>query len=150
MTLIDLDYSHLQISLDNVECWGFRELIQFVHGDGNVGARCLENLLVVAHVECIGQVMANIMLVTRACVSRILFGILQVDSLNPSVDISFLSSDPLLIGLPVTRGLIVANGKYGTSKARWKSRKLLPIWMNEGAGIASPMSFGSSILFLGL
>jgi hypothetical protein len=35
----------------------------------------LENLLVVAHVECVGQIMADIALATRACVSRILFGI---------------------------------------------------------------------------
>jgi hypothetical protein len=46
-----------------------------------------------------------------------------------------------LIGLPVARGLIVANGKNGTSEAGWKGWELLPIWINEGAGIASPMRF---------
>jgi hypothetical protein len=32
-------------------------------------------LLVVAHVECVGQVTADITLAIHACVSRILFGI---------------------------------------------------------------------------
>jgi hypothetical protein len=65
--------------------------------------------------------MADIALATRACISRIPFGILQVDSPSPMVDVSFLPSDPLLIGLPVTRGLIIANGEYDASEARWKS-----------------------------
>jgi hypothetical protein len=44
-----------------------------------------------------------------------------------------------LIGLPVTRGLIIANGEDSASEARWKSQEILPIWINEGAGIVSPM-----------
>jgi hypothetical protein len=47
-----------------------------------------------------------------------------------------------LIGLPVTNGLIVANGEDGASKTGWKSWELLPIWINEGAGIVSPVRFG--------
>jgi hypothetical protein len=121
---------------------GFRELIQFIHGDGNVGARCLEHLLVVAHAECIGQITADITLATRAYVSHILFGILQVDSPSSTVGVSFLLNDPLLIGLPIARGLIVANGKDGASEAGWKGQELLPIWINEGEGIAGPMRFG--------
>jgi hypothetical protein len=39
-----------------------------------------------------------------------------------------------LIGLPVARGLIIANGQDGASEARWKGQELLPIWINEGAG----------------
>jgi hypothetical protein len=48
MPLVDLDCGRLQISLDSVKCWGFWKLVEFVHGDSNVGARCLENLLVIA------------------------------------------------------------------------------------------------------
>jgi hypothetical protein len=62
-------------AFDNVKCRGFRELVQFVHGNGNVGARCLEHLLVVAHVESVGQITADIMLATHACVSHIFFSI---------------------------------------------------------------------------
>jgi hypothetical protein len=47
-----------------------------------------------------------------------------------------------LIGFPVARGLIVTNGEDGTSKAGWKGWELLPIWIDEGAGIVSPMRFG--------
>jgi hypothetical protein len=45
-----------------------------------------------------------------------------------------------LIGL--TRGFIVANGEDGASEVEWKGWELLPIWINEGAGITSPMRFG--------
>jgi hypothetical protein len=48
----------------------------FIHGEDNVGARRHENLSVVAHVKCVGQIAADIALATCACVSRILFGIL--------------------------------------------------------------------------
>jgi hypothetical protein len=98
--------------------------------------------LVVAHVKCVSQIAADIALVTCACISRILFGILQVDSPSPTVDVSFLSSGPLLNGLPVARWLIVANGEDGAFEDEWKSQELLPLWINEGAGIASPMRFG--------
>jgi hypothetical protein len=47
-----------------------------------------------------------------------------------------------LIGLPVSRGLIVANGEDNASKTGWKNWELLPVWINEGAGIVSPMRFG--------
>jgi hypothetical protein len=40
------------------------------------------------------------------------------------------------------RGLIIANGEDDAFEAGWKSRELLPIWINEGVGIASPMRFG--------
>jgi hypothetical protein len=86
--LVDLDCDHLQISLDNVKCRGFRELVEFVHGNSNVGARCLEHLLVVAHVESVGHVAVDIALATRACVSRIFFSILQVDSTSPMIGVS--------------------------------------------------------------
>jgi hypothetical protein len=104
-------------------------------------------LLVVAHVECVGQITADITLATHACVSRILFSILQVVSLSPAVGVSFLPSDPLLIGLPIARGLIVANGEDNASETRWKSQELLPIWINEGVGIVSTMRFGRSSTF---
>jgi hypothetical protein len=52
-----------------------------------------------------------------------------------------------LIGLPVARGLIIANGQDGASEARWKGQELLPIWINEGAGIASPMRFAGPSTF---
>jgi hypothetical protein len=58
------------------------------------------------------------------------------------ISLSFLPSDPLLIGLPVARGIIVANGEDGASKTGWKSWELLPIWINEGVGIVSPVRFG--------
>jgi hypothetical protein len=90
-------------------------------GDGNVGTRRLENLLIVAHVKCVGQITVDIALAIRVYVSRILFGILQVDSPSPTVGVSFLPSDPLLIGLPVARGLIVANGEDSASETGWKS-----------------------------
>jgi hypothetical protein len=118
--LVDLDCGRLQISLDSVKCWGFWKLVEFVHGDNNVGARCLENLLVVAQVKSISQIMADITLATRSCVSRIFFSILQVDSPSPMIGISFLPSNPFLIGLPVARGLVVANGEDGSSESRWK------------------------------
>jgi hypothetical protein len=51
------------------------------------------------------------------------------------IGISFLPSNPFLIGLPVVRGLVIANGEDGASEAGWKGWKLLPIWINEGAGI---------------
>jgi hypothetical protein len=101
MPLVDLDCGCLQISLDNVECRGFRELVQFIRGDGNVAARRLEHLLVVAHVESVGQITTDIVLATRACISRIFFGILQVDPPSPMIGVSFLLSNPLLISLPI-------------------------------------------------
>jgi hypothetical protein len=105
-------------------------------------------LLVVAHVESIGQIAVDIMLATHTCISRVFFSVLQVDYPSPMISVSFLPSKPLLIGLPVTRGLIVANGKDGASEARGKSWELLPIWINEGAGITSPMRFGRPGTFL--
>jgi hypothetical protein len=63
------------------------------------------------------------------------------------IGVSFLSSDPLLIGLPVVRGLIVANGEDNAFETGWKSQELLPIWINEGAGIVSPVRFGRSGTF---
>jgi hypothetical protein len=51
--LVDLDCGCLQISLDSIKCRRFRELVEFVHGNSDVGAWCLENLLVVAYVESI-------------------------------------------------------------------------------------------------
>jgi hypothetical protein len=80
MPLVDLDYGCLQISLDSIKCQGFRELIEFIHDNSNVGTRCLEHLLVVAHVESVGQITADIALATCSCVSRIFFSILQVNS----------------------------------------------------------------------
>jgi hypothetical protein len=118
--LVDLDCSRLQISLDSFKCRGFRELVEFVHGNNNVGARCLEHLLVVTHVESVSQITADIALATHDCVSRIFFSVLQVDSLSPTIGISFLPSNPLLIGLPVVRGLIVAYDKDSISEAGWK------------------------------
>jgi hypothetical protein len=63
----------------------------------------------------------DVVLATHACVSHILFGILQVHSLSPTVGVSFLLSGPLLSGLLVARGLIVANGEDSASEAGWKS-----------------------------
>jgi hypothetical protein len=74
--LIDLDYGRLQISLDSIKCWRFRELVESVHGNDNVGARCLEHLLVVTHVESVSQIVVDIALATYACVSHIFFNIL--------------------------------------------------------------------------
>jgi hypothetical protein len=71
--------------------------------------------------------MANIMLATRGCVSRIFFSIFQVDSPCPTIGVSFLPSNPLLIGLPVARGIVVANGEDNAFETGWKSRELLPI-----------------------
>jgi hypothetical protein len=90
--LVDLDCGRLQISLDSVKCRGFRELVEFIHGNSNVGARCLEHLLVVAHVESVGQITTDIVLATRACVSRIFFSVLQVDSPSPTVTSQMLKS----------------------------------------------------------
>jgi hypothetical protein len=118
--LVDLDCGRLQISLDSVKCRGFRELVEFIHGNSNVGAWCLEHLLVVAHVESISQIAADIALATRGCVSRIFFSVLQVNSPSPTIGVSFLPSNPLLIGLPIARGVIVANGADGAFEARWK------------------------------
>jgi hypothetical protein len=68
MPLIDLDCGCLQISLDNVKHRGFWELVEFVHGNDNVGARCLKNLLVVTHVESVSQIAADITLATHGCI----------------------------------------------------------------------------------
>jgi hypothetical protein len=46
-----------------------------------------------------------------------------------------------LIGLLVARGLVVANGEDGAFETGWKGWKLLPIWIDEGVGIASPVRF---------
>jgi hypothetical protein len=73
--------------------------------------------------------MVDVALATRGCISCILFGILQVHSLSLAVGVSFLPSNPLLIGLLVVRGLIVANGEDSASEAEWKSREILPIWI---------------------
>jgi hypothetical protein len=87
--------------------------------------------------------MTNIVLATRAGVSRIFFGILQVNSLNPMVDVSFLPSYPLLISLPIVKGLVVANGKDDTSETRWESQKnSYPYGSMRGAGIVSPVRLG--------
>jgi hypothetical protein len=74
--LVDLDCGRLQVSLDSVKRRGFWELVEFVHGDGNVGTRCLENLLVVAHIESVSQIAADITLATRGYISCILFSVL--------------------------------------------------------------------------
>jgi hypothetical protein len=63
------------------------------------------------------------------------------------VGVSFLPSDPLLIGLPVARGLIIANGEDSAFETRWKSQELLPIWINEGMGIVSSVRSGRSSTF---
>jgi putative SOS response-associated peptidase YedK len=47
-----------------------------------------------------------------------------------------------LNGFPVARGLVVTNSEDGTSKARRKGWKLLPIWIDEGVGIASSVRIG--------
>jgi hypothetical protein len=52
--LIDLDRGNLLISRDGVKCRGLGELCELVHGDSNVGAWSLVDLLVAAHVESIG------------------------------------------------------------------------------------------------
>jgi hypothetical protein len=79
--LVDLDCGCFQISLDSVKCRGFWEFVEFVHGDGNVGARHLKNLLVVAHVESVSPITTDIVLATRGCIS--------------CIDISLFSSSPL-------------------------------------------------------
>jgi hypothetical protein len=76
MPLIDLDCGHLQISLDSVKCRGFRELVEFVHGNGNVGPWRLEHLPVITHVESVSQITADIALATRSCVSYVFFSVL--------------------------------------------------------------------------
>jgi hypothetical protein len=43
---------------------------------------------------------------------------------TPMTGISFLPSDPLFIGLPITRGLIIANDEDGALETGWKSREL--------------------------
>jgi hypothetical protein len=78
-------------------------------------------LLVVEHVKSVSQIAVDIALATHGCVSRIFFSVLQVDSPSPTVGVSFLLSNPLLIGLPVVRGLVVANGEDGAFEARRKS-----------------------------
>jgi hypothetical protein len=140
--LIDLDYGSLQISLDSVKRRGFWELVEFIHGDGNVGVGCLKNLLVVAHVESVSQIAADIVLATRGCIGCIFFSVFQVDSLSPTIDVSFFLGSPLLIGFSIARGLIVTNGEGGTSEAGWKGWELMPIWIDEGVGIVSPVRFG--------
>jgi hypothetical protein len=40
---------------------------------------------------------------------------------------------------PRREGLVVANGEDGTFETGWESQKLLPIWINESAGIVSPV-----------
>jgi hypothetical protein len=52
-----------------------------------------------------------------------------------------------LIGLPVARGLIIANGEDNAFETGWKSQELLPIWINEGMGIVSPVRSGRSGTF---
>jgi hypothetical protein len=121
---VDLDCGRLQISLDSVKCWGFWELVEFVHGDGNVGARYLKNLLVVAHVKSISQITADIALATRGC---IFFSVFPVNSLSPMIGVSFFSGSPLLIGFPIARRLIVTNSEDGASEAGWKGWENLPI-----------------------
>jgi hypothetical protein len=44
--LVDLDYGSLQIGRAG-------ELCKLIHGDNNVGAWCLVDFLVAAHIECI-------------------------------------------------------------------------------------------------
>jgi hypothetical protein len=143
MPLVDLDCGDIQISLNSVKHRGFWELVKFVHGDGNVGARCLKNLVVLTHVESVSQITADITLATHGCIGCIFFSVFQVNSLSPTIGISFLGS-PLLIGFSVVRRLIVTNGEDGTSEDGWKGWRLLPIWIDEGAGIVSPVRFGRS------
>jgi hypothetical protein len=50
------------------------------------------------------------------------------------IGVSFLQSNPLLIGLPITRGLVIANGEDGASEARWKGwnsypHGLMKVWV---------------------
>jgi hypothetical protein len=52
--LIDLDRGSLQISRDGVKHQGLGELCELIHGDSNVGAWSLMDLLVAAHVKSIG------------------------------------------------------------------------------------------------
>jgi hypothetical protein len=49
--LIDLDRGGLQIGHDGIKHWELGELCELVHGDINVGAWSLVDLLVAAHVE---------------------------------------------------------------------------------------------------
>jgi hypothetical protein len=148
MPLIDLDCGGLQISLNSVKRRGFWELVKFIHGDGNVGARCLKNLLVLAHVESVSQITADIALATRGYIGCIFFSVFQVNSLSPTIDISFFLGSPLLIGFSIARRLVVTNGEDSTSGDGWKGWRLLPIWIDEGAGIVSLVRFGrSSTLF---
>jgi hypothetical protein len=89
----------------------------------------------------------DIVLATRAGISRVLFGILQVDSPSPTVGIPFLLGYPLLIGFPIASGLVIANGEDSTSETEWESQKLLPIWINESVGIGCPARSGRSGTF---
>jgi hypothetical protein len=52
--LTDLDHGSLQIGCDDVRCRGLGELCKLIHSDNNVGAWCLMDLLVAAHIESIG------------------------------------------------------------------------------------------------
>jgi hypothetical protein len=63
-----LDCGRLQTSLDNVKSQGFWELVELVHGNDNVGAWCLKNLLAVAHVESISQITVDIALAAYGCI----------------------------------------------------------------------------------
>jgi hypothetical protein len=74
--LIDLDCGCFQISLDGVKSQGFWELVEFVHGDSNVGARRLKNLLVLAHIESVSHIVADIALATHGCINCIFFSVL--------------------------------------------------------------------------
>jgi hypothetical protein len=104
--------------------------------------------LVVTHVESVSQITTDITLATHGCISCIFFSVLLVDSPCPTIDISFLSSCPLLISFPVARGLVVTNDEDGASEVGRKGWELLTIWIDEGVGIASPMRFsGPSTLF---
>jgi hypothetical protein len=63
--------------------------------------------------------------------------------------VSFLLGNLLLIGFPVARGLVITDGEDGTTKARRKGWELLPIWINEGVGVSSPVRVdGPGTLFL--
>jgi hypothetical protein len=115
--LVDLDCGCLQISLDSVKHRGFWELVELIHGDDNVSAWCLENLLVVAHVESVSQITTDITLAIRGC---IFFSVFQVISPSPTIGVSFFSGSPLLNGFPIARGLVVTDSEDGASKARRK------------------------------
>jgi hypothetical protein len=48
---------------------------------------------------------------------------------------------------PRHEGLVIANGEDGTFETGWESQKVLPIWINESAGIVSPMRLGRPSTF---